>query len=190
MTGGKSCEAVFPQGHWQFVHSIHFLTNSGAGGTVIGVISLNQDEIASALMTVEGFTLFAAVLSEGKGLEVQRAVAPFDKPAFAEGLMRDVQTIFFAPRAESMLYGQSADKEPVCRYTTSNGSIIDVLPTADGCWQIKTYTAALTLERSIVGRSCRKNDNSLIPESLKLKGFGQADYTLQMTLIDAEKLSR
>ena len=187
-TGAKGCEAVYPQGRWQFVHSIDFSMQDGSGGTVIGVTSLAGDELTCVLMTIEGFTLFEAAYQEGKGLAVQRAVPPFDKPAFAEGLMRDVQMIFLAPSTKNMRYGRSADNVPVCRYTGIDGRIIDILPAVNDCWQIQTYTADLIMDRSIVGRSCRKEGDLLIPEHLELRGFGQAGYTLKMTLINAENL--
>ena len=46
------------------------------------------------------------------------------------------------------------------------------------------------MDRSIVGRSCKKMGNNLIPEHLELRGFGQAGYTLKMTLIQAESLNK
>ncbi|MDO9068841.1 MAG: hypothetical protein Q7W05_10360, partial [Deltaproteobacteria bacterium] len=134
------------------------------------------------------FTLFEAAYQEGKGLAVKRAVPPFDKPAFGEGLMRDVRTIFLAPSAQTMRYGRSADNAPVCRYTGIDGRILDILPATDDCWQIRSYTSDRVMDRSIVGRSCRKEGDNLIPEHLELRGFGQTDYTLKMTLIHAENM--
>jgi len=188
VSGAKGCEAVYPQGRWQFVHSIDFSMQDGSGGTVIGVTSLAGDEITCVLMTIEGFTLFEAANQEGKGLAVKRAVSPFDKPAFGEGLMGDVRLIFVAPSPQTMRYGHSADNTPVCRYTGIDGRTLDILPATDDCWQIRTYTSALVMDRAIVGRSCQKMGDSLIPEHLELKGFGQAGYTLKMTLINAENL--
>ncbi len=183
----KGCESVFPQGRWQFVHAIDYFMANGSGSTVIGVTSLAGDEISCALMTVEGLTLFEAV-DRPKGLEVRRAVPPFDKPAFAEGLMADVRTIFRAPAPATMQYGRAAGNIPTCRYTGVDGRIIDILPGADGCWQIRSYSANHTMNRSVTGRSCRKKGASLIPEHLELRGFGHTDYTLKMTLIQAENL--
>ena len=64
--------------------------------------------------------------------------------------------------------------------------MVDVLPDVDDCWQIKSYTPDLTMDRSIVGRSCRKKGSSLIPDYLELKTYGQTGYTLKMTLITAD----
>jgi len=184
----QGCESVFPRGHWQFAHAIDFSMADGAGSTVIGVTSLDDESIACALTTVEGFTLFAAVYHQEKGLAVERAVPPFDKPAFAEGLMADVRTIFLAPPAAGIRYGHTADRLPTCRATWPDGRISDIQQRADGCWNILTYTPEQTLERSITAQSCRKTGDTLIPEYLELKGFGHNGYTLKMTLIHADNL--
>ena len=185
----RGCAAVFPQGRWEFVHTIEFSMADGSGATVLGVTSLGGDEIACALMTVEGFTLFEAVYREKKGLEIRRAVPPFDKPAFAAGLMEDVRTIFRAPFPAKVQYGRVAGTAPTCRYTGVEGRITDILPAMAGCWQIRTYGADQALSRSVAGRSCRKEGESLIPEYLELKGFGPTNYTLKMTLIHVENLN-
>lgn len=187
--GDKGCDSVFPKGDWQFIHAIDFALEDGSGSTVIGVTSLTDDSIACALTTVEGFTLFQAVYREGKGTEVQRAVPPFDKPAFAEGLMEDVRTIFLAPPVDAMHHGRTADRVPVCRYSWGDGRTTDIRPAVDGCWQIQTYSADHTMNRSVSGQSCRKNGDSLIPENLELRGFGHTNYTLKMTLIQADKIN-
>lgn len=184
----RGCAAVFPQGRWEFVHAIEFFMADGSGATVLGVTSLAEDQIACALTTVEGFTLFEAMDRQKEGIEIRRAVPPFDKPAFAQGLMEDVRTIFRAPSPAKVQYGRSADTVPICRYTGVEGRITDILPAMAGCWQIRTYGADQALSRSVVGSSCRKEGESLIPEQLELKGLGPSNYTLKMTLIHAENL--
>lgn len=184
-------DQVFPRGRWQFVHAIDFSIAGHAGAQVLGVTSLTGEEMACALMTVEGFTLFEAVYRQGEGVDVRRAVPPFDKPAFAAGLMTDVRTIFLAPGAASRQCGRAADGTSLCRYTEADGEVTDiVLPATGECWQIRTYGADQRLVRSVVGRSCRKMGALLVPEYLELKGFGPANYTLKMTLIRAENLGR
>jgi hypothetical protein len=165
--GEQGCAAVFPQGRWEFVHTIEFSMADGS----------------------EGFTLFEAVDREKGGLEVRRAVPPFDKPAFAAGLMEDVRTIFRVPSPAKVQYGSVADNNPTCRYTGVDGRITDILPVMDGCWQIRTYGADQALSRSIAGRSCRKEGETMIPEYLELKGFAPTNYTLKMTLIHVENLN-
>lgn len=187
--GGNSCVEIFPQGKWQFVHSIDFSMRDRAGTTMIGAITLDGNDIQCTLMTVEGFTLFEALFHDDTNFEVHRAVPPFDTSTFAKGLIRDIRAIFEPPPSSNMRAGTLADGTPVCRYTATAGSVVDILPERDACWQIKSYTAELEMDRSIVGRSCRRNGSSLIPDSLELKVPGRNGYTLKMNLISADNLN-
>jgi len=184
--GRPNCAAVFPQGKWQFVHSINFTVKNGTSTTVLGVTSLTEKIINCALITVEGLTLFEAAYSKENGLEIRRAIPPFDNPRFADGLMSDIQTIFLSPTAGDVQEGQITGALAVCRHTDDSGRIIDVLPEVDDCWQIKSYSSDMTLDRSVVGQSCRKKSSTLIPEYLELNSYGQTGYTLKMTLIRAD----
>jgi hypothetical protein len=183
--GKEICAAVFPEGKWQFAHAIDFAMKDGSGTPVIGVTSLTGSDIDCALITVEGLTLFEAVFHHDGSIEVRRAVPPFDGPDFAKGMISDIRAIFQPPTG-SMRIGQAAGKTPVCRYVGGDGSVVDVLPAAGDCWQIKSYTAKGTMDRSIVGRSCQKIGSSLIPDYLELKTFSQTGYTLKMTLLTAD----
>jgi len=183
------CTAVFPRGKWQFVHSIDFTMGNGAGTGLIGVTSFNEDHIDCALITVEGFTLFEAAWSEKDGFKIRRAIAPFDNPRFAEGLMRDLRAIFTPPAGRNVETGQLPEKHGVCRYSDNEGRIVDVLPNMNNCWQINIYDSHMTLDRSITGRSCRAAGSAQIPDFIELKSFGQNSYTLKMTLIRADNNS-
>lgn len=183
-----SCSAtVFPQGQWQFIHAIDFSMKNGSGTAVFGVTSLSRNTIDCALVTIEGLTLFEAAYEEEKGLEIRRAVPPFDNLLFAEGLMQDLRSIF-QPPAGSMQTGQIHGAIAVCRYADDKGRVTDVLPETDDCWQINSYNSEMTLDRSITGRSCKNNGSAQIPENLELNSYGQSGYTLKMTLIRADKL--
>ncbi len=184
--GENGCVDIFPQGRWQFVHSIDFSMRDGSGTTLVGVITLAGNNIECALITPEGFTLFEAVFHHDKSFEVRRAVPPFNTPEFAKGLIRDIRAIFQPPSGNTMTVGKVAGGTPICRYTTPGGSVIDILPEADECWQIKSYTKELEMDRSIVGRSCRKRGSSLIPDYLELQAPGRNGYTLKMNLIRAD----
>ncbi|TKB28261.1 hypothetical protein FCL47_01840 [Desulfopila sp. IMCC35006] len=181
-----ACADIFPQGKWQFVHSIEFTMKDGAGPPVIGVTTIDGSTIGCALVTVEGLTLFEAVYRGKESVEIRRAIPPFDKPGFARGLIGDIRAIF-QPPSGTVLTGQSADAAPVCRYKDVRGGVVDVERTADDCWQINGYSAEL-LQRSIIGRSCRKKGSGNIPEYLELKTYGRNGYTLKMTLIRADNV--
>lgn len=182
----KTCAAVFPLGKWQFTHAIDFVMGGRAGTPVIGVTSLAGNDMDCALVTVEGLTLFEAAFHQDGSTDVRRAVPPFDSPDFAEGLRKDLRTIF-QPPAGIMTLG-AAGTMPVCRYVEEGLRVVDVLPDVDDCWQIKSYTSDLRMNRFIIGRSCKKKGSSLIPDYLELTTYGQTGYTLKMTLITADNL--
>ncbi len=182
----KACASVYPEGRWQFVHSVEFTMANGAGSKVVGVTVLDGKEIRCALMTIEGFTLFAARLT-GR-LEVLRAVPPFNKPEFAAGLMNDVRAIFVRPAGKDVLYGRLRDAPDCCRIIAADGRVTDIMPSASGCWRINTYSSKLIKTLTIVARSCRTVDATRIPGELELTVPGPSGYTLKMTLLSAEKI--
>jgi hypothetical protein len=179
------CTAMFPEGRWQFVHTIAFHMANGNAGTALGVVVLAGGEVNCALMTVEGLTLFEARSAGGGDLQVMRAIPPFDNREFAAGLMRDIRTIFFQPAGEGH-YGRLPGNAPVCRYIAA-GQVTDILPREDGCWRLDTYSDRVRT-RSIRTRSCRTVDTAVLPEFLELVADGPAGYTLNMHLVSAERL--
>ncbi len=181
------CAPLFPQGNYQFVHLIECSMPGGNHGTAMGVTVTDSNGIESALMTVEGFVLFAARFSDT--LTVHRAVPPFDKPGFASGMMQDIRAIFLHPKGKAMA-GSLPDSTPVCRMTDDSGQITDILSTADHCRQRNIYSPARQLLRTISGHDCTVDlDGSLIPKTLELTSWEMGGYTLQMTLISAENIN-
>ncbi len=188
----KAGEAEGTRGEkWQIVHAIDFTMRDGSGTTVIGVTKLDGEDIECALMTVEGLTLFEAVFPHDKDVEVRRAVPPFDKPEFAKGLIVDLRAIFLPPPGRMQtgfvrLPSQPPVTSAVCRYRKPDQGIVDVLPNVHGCWRINSYTPDHIMQRSIVGRSCKKIGSRLIPDYIDLTTYGRTGYTLKMTLISAD----
>ncbi len=198
----QQCAALFPQGRWQMVHALAFRMADGTSGNAIGVLVLEGQGIKSALMTVEGLTLFEAQSTDAEHLEVLRALPPFDKPGFAAGLMRDVRTLFQPPSGLAR-YGTLADGTPVCRYNAGQG-VTDILPQEDGCWRMHTYSEQSFLRtdgclptdpsreqirtRTIKAESCSTVESAVLPQSLELIAPGPAGYTLNLRLISAERL--
>jgi len=186
--GRQACREIFPQGKWQFVHSIDFAMQGGPGSTVLGVTSITEGDIACALLTVEGLTLFEAVFDHDGKIGVRRAVPPFDGPEFAKGLLRDIRAIFQPPSGNMITAGQVADGIPVCRYAGGDAEAVDVLPDVNDCWQIRSYNQEHLLDRSIIGQSCRQLHGYPVPDYLELRIYGPTGYTLKMTLIRADAL--
>ena len=185
-----SCQPIFPQGDFQFVHLIAFSMAGGNHGSAMGVTVIRNQTIETALMTVEGLVLFAATLNSR--LTVSRAVPPFDKPGFAEGLMGDVRAIFLQPEGE-METGTLADGTPVCRISDQSGQVTDSLSSEQFCRQRDIYSrtedGSMRLRRQIIGRDCSVLlAGTDIPVKLSLTSQENRGYSLDMTLISAEKL--
>ncbi|MDJ0622228.1 MAG: hypothetical protein QNJ17_04655 [Desulfocapsaceae bacterium] len=185
------CGSIFPQDKWQFVHSLEFTRIDGIGTTVIGITNLDENALHTALLTIEGFTLFEADFYNDERFEVHRAVPPFDNPNFAKGMMRDIRTIFRPPQG-MLILGVTNAPDTVCRYTDDNGRITDVLPGSndyqDDCWQIRRYSAEQDIDLSVIGKSCLDIMSAIIPEHLELHSYGVAGYTLKMKLLSADRL--
>lgn len=181
------CTSVFPRGKWQFVHSIDFTKRDGTGTTIVGITSLSTEKITSALITVEGLTLFEADFYNDNSFNVHRALPPFDRTGFAKGMMHDIRAIFQPPQSD-VRQGQTRDGIATCRYTDSEGRVTDIQLNKDDCWQITSYNPSRIMVRSIKGRSCINKGFTRIPEHLELKTYGSTGYTLSMKLLRADIL--
>jgi hypothetical protein len=187
--GAVSCSSFFPQGTWQFVHSIDFQFSGGRKGSALGIVVVEDRAIRCALTTVEGLTLFAAVWHQGGPVQVSRAVAPFDRPGVAEGLLRDVRTIFQSPPGQ-VLPGELPDSTRVCRYAPAagEGSTVDILQQKDGCWAMNVYVGD-KLSKRIDTSACAADGAYLLPQHIRLTTYGAEGYTLTMQLINAQKIA-
>lgn len=187
----QECGQVFLQGNWQLVHAIEFNRSGGGGGSLIGVTTLAGSTLHCLLMTVEGLVLFEAELDQEE-LVTRRAIAPFDNPEFASGLMDDVQTIFLPPPVQQPLTGRLAGGDVVCRYhpdnDTGHGQITDIIVTGDDGFQIHVYGPDRRRTRTIVAGARISKAAGMVPETLELTASGLSTYTLTMTLISADQL--
>jgi len=141
-------------------------------------------------MSLEGFVFFEA--RQDKEIVISRAIFPFDKKEFAEGLMRDIRLIFFKPDGPLVDSGVLENNSPICRYQSSDGRIIDIITSSDNTWEIRQYSEDLRLSRTIKAGSLRKEDPSdqwPLPGRLELISHGSPGYKLTMTLVDAVLLT-
>jgi hypothetical protein len=187
------CGAVFPDGNWQFVHSIEAEFPGGRKGFVMGavVISSNPQKIECAIMSMEGFVLFDA--RQDQGLVINRAVHPFDKEEFAEGLLRDLRLIFFQPVGILIKSGRLKSGSSICRFQIPDGSVVDVIISPDNTWEIRQYGKDLRLTRTVQANALRNAgspDKWPVPGKLKLTAHGSHGYALSMTLVDAVSLTQ
>ncbi len=181
------CESAFVKGDWQFVHSITFAMSNGHGTTLVGITVLQDNKLKTVLMGVEGFVLFEAEQEDFGRVVVNRAMPPFDKTGFAEGLMSDVQTLFVAP-AFAKRIAENAEGELVCRYTAENNQVTDVVTDGQGWNRIIRYDNQGAPKQTISAKKYKEVAGEHIPEQIKLRSHGIRGYTLQLQLLSAEKL--
>jgi len=182
------CERTFVQGDWQFVHSISFAMNTDYGVTLVGVTVLQGKKLKTVLMGVEGFVLFEAEQEKNGRLIVRRAMPPFDKTGFADGLMQDVQTLFVEPEYAGRMLAENTEGELICRYTAENNQVTDVVTAKPGWNRINIYDKQGVLEQAITAQNYKEVTGENIPEQLQLTALGIQGYTLQLQLLSAEKL--
>jgi len=184
----QKCKALFPQGKWQFVHSIEASMPGGRQTTMIGVtrISSADKTIQSVMMTIEGLVLFDGVYN-GQKIMINRGVPPFDTPALAQGMMDDIRLIFFHPQVPAIHIGSSEDGALICRYNTGKKITQDVLIHPNGSWTIHQYHGSL-LKRTV---RAFVNEDRVFPEKpdparIKLSAHGASGYSLLLKRIESQ----
>jgi hypothetical protein len=133
------------------------------------------------LLTPEGFILFDAELREG-GIAVRKAVAPFDSPAFARGLMEDVTLLFLPPQVRPTTWGKETDGTRICRWEGPDGSRTEVRGSMDRGWRIlrRDNQGEVTREVSLSGPFVQG-----LASHVELRASKPASYILRMTLLQA-----
>jgi hypothetical protein len=182
----SSCDAVFPQGKWQFVHAIEAAL-SGGRSVVLGVSTISSDDrhVHSLIMTVEGLVLFEA--DSGERLRIERAVPPFDSKDFARGLMDDIGFLFFAPPGPVTAWGRFENGSPVCRHRTGDGGVVDIVLTSPDSWQLRQYGPQGRLIRRLQATGASVIRGQRIPRRLVLeaRAAGGKEYRLKLKLVEA-----
>jgi len=189
----QTCHQLFPNGNWQFVHSIEAVMPGGHRGMVMGVtvISSRDKSAHCVLMTMEGLVVFDARYDQQ--LVINRAVAPFDHEGFAAGLISDIQLIFFMPEGPLVETGKDPNGASVCRYQNPDGRIVDLVIDADHTRHIRQYNSQQRLSRTVDAFSTKQEsdgDGPDFPDRLELTTHGVADYTLIMDLVEAIPLTK
>jgi hypothetical protein len=189
----QTCQQLFPNGKWQFVHSIEDMMPGGQKGLVMGVtvISSRNKSARCVLTTIEGLVVFDARYDQE--LVIHRAVAPFDQEDFAAGLISDIQLIFFMPPGPLVETGNDPNGASVCRYQTPDGRIVDLVVDADQTRHIRQYAAQRRLKRTVDAFFTKPEaggDGPDFPDRLELKAHGVAGYTLVMDLVEAIPLKK
>lgn len=186
----RACRGPFPVGDWQLLHSIEATLPGGKKGFLMGltIISPSNRVAHCVIMTLEGFVVFDALYD--KQITVKRAVAPFDSEAFANGLIEDINLIFFKPDGSIVTSGFLKSGAAVCRYQKPDGRMVDIINQGEHHWEIRQYLPDNRLART-VRMSAKEPDldnHQGISDKIELIANGSPGYALAMDLVEAVPL--
>jgi hypothetical protein len=175
------CYAIFPGEPWESVHRIEATIRGGGSSSLLGVTKGDPSErrLQSLLLTPEGFILFDAELSEG-GIAVRKAVAPFDSPAFARGLMEDVSLLFLPPQVKPTAWGMETDGTMICNWEDRDDSHTEISGSMDSGWRILRQNKKGKVIKEIVLNGPFVNG---LASRIELRAFKPVPYRLRLTLV-------
>jgi hypothetical protein len=190
---GRTCRGPFPDGDWQLLHSIEATLPGGKKGFLMGltVISSSNRTARCVIMTLEGFVVFGALYD--RQIAVTRAIAPFDSEVFANGLIDDINLIFFKPAGSIMTSGFLKSGEAVCRYQKPDGRIVEIISRVEDNWEIRLYLRDYRLARTVKSISAKEPalaDRKGISDKIELNAHGSPGYALVMDLVEAIPLKK
>ncbi len=184
---GRACRGPFPDGDWQLLHSIEASLPGGKKGFLMGltVLSSSNRTARVVIMTLEGVVVFDALYD--KQITVKRAIAPFDSEVFANGLIEDINLIFFKPSGSILASGFLKSGAAVCRYQKPDGRIEDIISQGEDNWEIRLYLPDYRLARTV--KSMYLADRKGISDKIELNAHGSPGYALVMDLVEAIPLT-
>jgi hypothetical protein len=180
----EECRRPFLPGSYRLVHALETVMPNGSSGTAVGVLVADPrtQGFRTVMMTIEGFVLFDT--EAGKTLTVHRAVPPFDKPAFAEGLAEDIRLAFFAPEGEPASWGEGEEGARICRYDRPDGGLVEVATQRDGVVQVRLHGTGQGIEKRVTMSPPQRPGLS---ETVEIRG-GWPSYRLRLRLLESEAL--
>ena len=175
----ENCVALFPSGPWECVHKIEAVIQEGMSSSLLGVTKGDPAgrKLHTVLLTPEGFILFEAEQREDT-ISVLKAVAPFDSPAFARGLMEDVNLLFLPPKGGPSEWGRSADGAIVCLWESPEGSRREITLSAVGKISLRDRHGDLVKEALLLPPFVEG-----LASQMELRAYKPAPYRLMMTLL-------
>jgi hypothetical protein len=181
----EACRRPFLTEKVRLVHALKAVMPGGREGQAIGIMVADPGtgSFQSVLMTIEGLVLFD--IAYGQGLIVNRAVPPFDAPAFAGRMAEDIGLAFFPPGEKPLAIGREEGGAVVCRFARSGDGFVDVLKGEDGAMEIRLYGAGQELRKKV---SIPQLKRPGLAGELEIRGVAWPVYGLHMRLIEAEPL--
>lgn len=179
------CPHPFLKDKYRLVHTIEVRMAGNVQNAVMGVTLINPftRSVSCAIITPEGIVLFEAETGPA-GINVKRALPPFDSETIAKNMMEDISLIFLTPEGKVQDKGFLEDGSVVCRYLKGNGDRVDVIDDEKAGKQIRRYASSGTLERHVIlGKTTKSNY-----QHVELLADGIFDYSLLMNLVEAEKI--
>lgn len=185
---GDLCDRVFPHGDWQFLHAIEATPPTGSKQTLLGLSQISSTRKAGnfVIMTLEGMVLFEAHVDGG--IDIKRAVPPFDKPGMAQGVIDDLRLIFFTPDQPVSTTGIADNGSRVCRFSLPGQQTQDIEVRNEADWTIYRYNRSKRIDRSVEPVAARGRSACGLPNQIILDAPGPVGYRLSITLIEAEPL--
>jgi hypothetical protein len=177
------CPVMSPIETFTAVHRIE-MTQGRMGKTLaIGVVkALPRSGVL--LMTTEGMVMFEAKV-EGGQTEVMRALPPLDTSGFAEGLMADVAFLFLSPLGPPAERGLNEEGFPACRWQLKDDTLVETAIAPMGVARARLYgRGGILLKEALAWPPFTQG----LPAQSRLRVYSPVDYTLDMTLIEAEKV--
>jgi hypothetical protein len=175
----QSCFALFPSGPWECVHKIEAVIGEGMSSSLLGITQGDPAErkLHTVLLTPEGFILFEAEQREDT-ISVLKSVAPFDSPAFARGLMEDVNLLFLPPRGRPSKWGRSADGAVLCQWESPDGYREEITLSTVGRISLRDRHGDLAKEALLMAPFVKG-----LASQMELRAHQPALYMLKMTLL-------
>jgi hypothetical protein len=182
-----SCPHPFLKEKSRLMHTLEVRMAGEVRSTIIGVTVADPSNhsVFCAIMTAEGMVLLEAE-STPAGLNVTRALPPFNSDDFAKNMIEDIKLIFFEPDGTIKNRGYLPDGATVCRYLQKNGDSIDVIKNESAGVQIKRYSSSGALKRHILFDKMAKS----IYQRIELRAYEAFDYSLVMNLIEAKSFKK
>ena len=184
----QACQGLYPHGEWQLYHTIEAKLPGRQSGFLMGLTVLSSLERSAqcVIMTLEGFVVFDA-LYDGQ-VTIKRAVAPFDNHAFAQGVMADIQLIFFKPLTDEISLGVLSDNVPVCRHLLPDGNVIDLVNPENNHWETRLYRSnhrVMRIVQSMIKDKPPGENLTGIANKIELTALGTPGYKLTLDLVEA-----